>query len=211
MIEALLVSHLLLWGLVLVLAVTVLALTRQIGLLHERIAPAGALTTPRGPAVGDVLPERAFPTLADGTLPLGGPSGRTLVFFLSSSCPVCKGLLPTVRRIAGAEPGLRLVYASDGEPGEHRAFAARHGIDPHDYALSEELGRWFEVAKLPWAVLIDANGVLRAKGLVNTREHVESLFEAERLGVASLQDFLARERGADEPSSIRVASDGGPR
>ena len=44
------------------------------------------------------------------------------------------------------------------------------------------------------AVLIDAEGIIRAKGLVNTREHLESLFEAKERGVASLQEHLARER-----------------
>jgi hypothetical protein len=29
-----------------------------------------------------------------------------------------------------------------------------------------------------------------ARGLINSREHLESLFEAKRLGVASVQDYL---------------------
>jgi hypothetical protein len=32
-----------------------------------------------------------------------------------------------------------------------------------------------------------------AQGLCNNREHVESLFEAQRLGVNSIQDFLERD------------------
>jgi len=41
-------------------------------------------------------------------------------------------------------------------------------------------------------VTIDADeeGKVRAKGLVNTREHLESLFEAKERGVASLQEFV---------------------
>ena len=45
-------------------------------------------------------------------------------------------------------------------------------------------------------MLIDADGVLRAKGLVNTREHVESLFEAMARGVGSVQEYLRREADA---------------
>ena len=67
--------------------------------------------------------------------------------------------------------------------------------------LSTELGLLFEVAKLPFAVLLDREGVLRAKGLVNTREHLESLFEAEALGVGSLQQYLE-----GESLPVRVAS-----
>jgi hypothetical protein len=33
---------------------------------------------------------------------------------------------------------------------------------------------------------------VRAKGLVNTREHLESLFEAMERGIASIQDFVRR-------------------
>jgi methylamine dehydrogenase accessory protein MauD len=50
----------------------------------------------------------------------------------------------------------------------------------------------YQVSRLPFAALLDAGGRLRARGLVNSREHLESLFEAQRLGVASLQDYFAR-------------------
>jgi hypothetical protein len=43
-------------------------------------------------------------------------------------------------------------------------------------------------------VLIDGDGVIRAKGLVNTREHLESLLEAKERGVESVQAYLARAR-----------------
>ena len=45
----LLLSQGLLWGVVIILAITVLALARQIGVLHERIAPVGALALGQGP------------------------------------------------------------------------------------------------------------------------------------------------------------------
>ncbi|HYQ52750.1 MAG TPA: methylamine dehydrogenase accessory protein MauD, partial [Pseudomonas sp.] len=43
---------------------------------------------------------------------------------------------------------------------------------------------------LPYAVLIDQAGTLRAKGLVNSREHLDSLFETVHLGSATLQHYL---------------------
>jgi methylamine dehydrogenase accessory protein MauD len=55
---------------------------------------------------------------------------------------------------------------------------------------SAPLGMAFQVDRLPFAAIIDEQGVLRARGLINSREHLESLFEAKRRGVASLQDFL---------------------
>jgi methylamine dehydrogenase accessory protein MauD len=208
--EALLVSNALLWGLVVALALVVLALTRQIGILHERIAPVGALAVERGPKVGEAAPEMALPSLGGGDVRVGGRDAggrRTLLFFLSPSCPVCKTLLPTLERIVGEDTdGTRLVYASDGTPEEHADFVREHGLANADYVLSETLGLHFEVSKLPYAVLIDADGVIRAKGLVNTREHVESLFEAERLEVGSLQHYIERE--SRDASPFEVVSGG---
>ena len=52
----------------------------------------------------------------------------------------------------------------------------------------------FQVGKIPYGVLIDSQGVIRAKGLTNTREHLESLFEADKTGFGSLQEFIASRR-----------------
>ena len=191
--EALLVSNLVLWVLVVVLAIVVVALARQIGVLHERVAPVGALSTTAGPKVGELAPELALRDLGGGEVRIGGDTGeRTLLFFLSPTCPVCKELLPSAERVARSEvPPVRLVLASDGAPGEHEAFVRDHDLGRFPYVLSTELGVTYQVGRLPYAVLLDAAGVVRGKGLVNTREHLESLFEAERHGVGSVQEYLA--------------------
>lgn len=201
--EALLVSNTLLWVVVLALGALVLVLTRQIGLLHERLAPVGALATQQGPEVGDPAPELHLADLSGKPVRIGGPEGgeRTLLFFLSPTCPVCETLLPTLRRVVADEsPSLRLVLASDGTPEEHRVFRRTHDLEDAHYVLSTELGLRFAVAKLPTAVLIDEHGIVRAKGIVNTREHLESLFQADELGVASIQEFLERS-GRDRMAS----------
>jgi methylamine dehydrogenase accessory protein MauD len=191
MIDALLVSHVLLWIVTLLLAASVLALARQVGVLHERVAPAGALSPAAGPRVGEAAPELVVHDVTGGRVSVGGPNeAPTLLFFVSPTCPVCKSLLPSAARVA-REEGARLVLASDGPAQEHAAFVREHGLDRFPYVLSTELGLAWQVARLPYAALIDGQGVVRAKGLVNTREHLESLFEAERRGVASLQEFLA--------------------
>ncbi len=203
MTAALVVSTIALWAVVLVLAGVVLALARQIGVLYERVAPAGALTTGRGPAVGEVAPVVAAEDLAGARIEIGGrsPDGRrTLVFFLSPTCPVCKTLLPALRSLFRAERGsLRLVFASDGPREEHERFVRSEDLDAFPYVVSPALGITYRVASLPYAVLLDATGVIRSKGLVNTREHLDSLLEADERGVASIQDFL-RERDRAEGS-----------
>ena len=194
--EALIVSNLLLWVAVVLLGAVVLALVRQIGVLHERITPVGALLTQAGMRAGEETPELAVSALDGSDFVIGGGSSSengTLLFFLSPTCPVCKTLLPVVQHLARSEkPPLRLILASDGDPVEHRRYVAENELDASTYVLSSTLGITYQVAKLPFAVLIDAAGVLRASGLVNTREHLESLLEAQRLGVASIQEYVER-------------------
>ena len=55
----------------------------------------------------------------------------------------------------------------------------------------------YRVGKLPYAVLIDETGVIRAKGLINTREHLESLIQAKEMGIASIQEYLHKHTGSD--------------
>lgn len=202
MADAMLVSHVLLWCLVIVLAFIVLALSRQVGVLHERVSPAGALMPTNGPKTGERTPPETYRDLAGAEVGIGGPAadGRaTLVLWISPTCPVCKALVPTAVSLAEAE-GLRLVFASDGgRPEAHDAYARELRIASFPYVVSQALGIRFAVSKLPFAALIGADGVLGGKGLVNTREHLESLVEAMQTGVASLQDYVAAIEKRDEP------------
>ncbi|MEM9176692.1 MAG: methylamine dehydrogenase [Myxococcota bacterium] len=194
MTQALVVSVVALWIVVLVLAGIVFALARQVGVLHERIAPAGALALSDGPRVGEAAPAVAAESL-DGTLQrIGEPDAddrARLLFFVSPRCPVCKSLLPTVQRVA-RENASKLVIASDGVDEDHAGLAREYDLAPSDYFLSAELSVRYGIAKLPYAVLMDGAGIVRGQGIVNTREHVESLFEAERMRVGSIQDFLSQ-------------------
>jgi methylamine dehydrogenase accessory protein MauD len=191
--DALLVSNLLLWCVVIVLAVVVLALARQVGVLHERVAPAGALMPTTGPKVGEVTQPASYPALDGSPVTVGGQDqeGRaTLVLWISPTCPVCKALVPTAVSMARSER-LRLVFASDGDKiAQHEAYVVDLGIAAYPYVVSQALGLAYAVSKLPFAVLIGGDGVLRSKGLVNTREHLESLVESMRSGVHSLQDYV---------------------
>ncbi|MBI3153890.1 MAG: methylamine dehydrogenase accessory protein MauD [Burkholderiales bacterium] len=190
--EALLVSTIVLWGVVIALLVVVAALARQVGILYERIAPMGALILDTGPKPGEAAPAMSLASLDGAGVAVGAPAEHSqLLFFLSPTCPVCKKLLPILKSIARDEDRwLRLVFASDGEPDEHRAFRERAGLQGFPYVLSAELGMAFRVGKLPYAVLIDERGLVRAKGLVNSREQLESLFTAKELEVASVQGFI---------------------
>ena len=130
MTEALLLSNVILWVLVIVLALIVLALARQVGILHERVAPAGALMPTSGPKVGELTEAMTLNDIHGKELVIGGvnPDGdATFVMFISPTCPVCRTLVPTAISLAGHED-VDLVFASDGDSvGRHRAYVEEIG------------------------------------------------------------------------------------
>ena len=192
--NALLLSNIVLWIVVIALALVVWALTRQIGVLHERITPVGALMLRKGPQVGEPAPQVEVPDLEGRSHRIAAPraDGRsTLMVFVSPSCPVCKAILPVLKSSRLSERDwLEIFLASDGDSAAHRQYIAAHGLDQFTYLNSTALGLTYQVSRLPYAVIIDEQGKLCARGLINSREHLESLFEAKRRGVASLQDYF---------------------
>ncbi len=191
------------WCAIAALAAMLLALVRQVGILHQRVAPAGALMIAQGVKIGAPAPAMTLKSLDGADVSIGGnDSGKrsTLIMFVAPDCPVCATLLPALVSIGRQESTwLRIVFASDGKQSDHVAFRRAKGLDAFPYVVSTELGMTFQVAKLPYGVLLDESGTLVSQGLTNSREHVESLFEAKRLKVASIQDYL--ERNAPLPAS----------
>jgi len=188
------ISNALLWVLMLGVIIALWALARQVGILYERIAPMGALITDAGPKLGEASPRFDLPSLSGATIAIGGEQPRSqLIFFLSPTCPVCKKLLPILRSASQAERNwLDVVIASDGDSTQHLGFYRDAKLEQFPYVLSADLGMTYRVSRLPYAVLLDEHGVIRAKGLINNREQLESLFNAKEIGVASVQEYLQR-------------------
>lgn len=196
--DGLVIAVSVLWLLVLVLAVAVFALARQVGVLFERVAPMGALMTDSGPRVGEASPRFDLVALDRRAVAVGAASPRALLlFFVSPTCPVCKKLLPILKSVAASEKAwLDVALASDGEEAAHRAFVQNRKLEQFPYLLSRDLGVAYRVSRLPYGVLIDDEGVVRAKGLVNNREQLESLFNARELGHDSVQAYVDAVSGA---------------
>jgi hypothetical protein len=142
------------WVLLLVLCVVVVALARQVGTLHLRLGPRGALEIDEeGPQLGEALP--AVPARgADGaTITVGGPGRARLVLFSSPTCIVCREVapgLPAAARAGGLVP--QTVHDPQAE-------------------------RTFDVPGTPFLLVLDELGVVRAKGTVNNLEQMEGLVD----------------------------------
>ena len=192
MIAALIASQIVSWLVIIAMGVALLALARQVGVLHVRVAPAGALTVANGPAVGDLSPKLTLHTLQGDHVTIGGPlaKGRMqLVMFVSPMCPICKQLIPVAKSFARRE-ALDVVFIGDDDPADQRRMIADLGVADMTFVNGSEAGRAFHVDKLPHAVLLDHDGVIVSKGLVNSREHLESLVVSHEMGMKSVQDYI---------------------
>ena len=154
------------WLLVLVLATVVVALARQVGTLHLRLGPRGALEVDsEGPALGEAPP--AMPGIDDDgdRVLVGGPGPARVVLFSSPTCSICLEVAPGIG-----------------------AAAAAAGFTPmvlHD----PDLERVYDVPGTPFLLVMDRSGVVRAKGTVNNLEQVEGLVD---LGMRRIEEVPER-------------------
>lgn len=194
------ISQGLLWGVVVLLSLTVMALARQIGVLHERVAPAGALINGAGPGVGEQAPRLEVHAIGGNAVTVGARLAKgqaMLMLFVSQTCPICKKLIPIALDFARSER-LDVLFVGDADLAEQRKLITQFGIDEHCFVNGPEIGMAFRVDKLPYAVLLDDEGVISAKGLVNSREHFESLIVARETGYATIQSYLKAQSEAAE-------------
>ena len=147
-------AFLVLWILVAVLAIVVVALARQIGVLQLRLAPLGALEVDdEGPELGEAPEARSVRTPDGSRRVIGGPGRRRLVAFVSETCPICERVAPSLPAAARAS-GLELQLVSD-----------------------PDLETAYRVPGVPFVVVLDEVGVVRSKGTVNSLEQVEGLVD----------------------------------
>jgi hypothetical protein len=130
------------------LAIAVLALAREVGMLRLRVGPQSALEIPEeGPPFG----ERA--ALA-GSLPADARTELLLAAFLSDGCHACRTVEPALETLA-ADPILSV------------------GL----YDEVRDAGAWRElkVPGSPYAVAMDRDGTVLAKGSFNNLAQLESV------------------------------------
>tara|TARA_R110002012_G_scaffold166748_1_gene330173 strand:+ start:6505 stop:7125 length:621 start_codon:yes stop_codon:yes gene_type:complete len=196
------VSNSVLWIVVILQSVVIYALIRQVGVLFERVAPAGALAINQTLEVGAPAPNLSLQTLSSTLVDVGGKSKTQksqLLFFVSPDCPVCKSLLPALKSAAKSEKSwIDLILASDGKQQDHSGFVKQYGLSDYPYIVSELLGKSYGVSKLPYAVVIDEEGNVASMGIINSREHLDSLFEAKERKIASIQDFMQNRQADDK-------------
>jgi hypothetical protein len=137
---------------VLVLAIAVVALMRQVGVLHARIAPMGTHFAGEGPEPSSTAPDIG---ISYARSPL------TLVVFTSATCTICRELKPSIEALRRQEVGLTVhtVSLEDDRP----VFDA------------------FNVRSTPYVVTVSADSQVLGRGVANSLEQIEELLRESRL------------------------------
>lgn len=171
-------SYVALWILVIFLTLALAALARQIGILYRRLTPAGARVMNAGPTIGErIVPFTGRDIYGRSvSLPLANQR-PTLLMFLSPGCPMCNEVIPALKSVAQQEKHrLNIVLASfAGDESSNRSYVEEHGLSHLPYVFSFDLAHMFTISGAPYALVVDQAGILRTKGLVNNREHLDSL------------------------------------
>ena len=193
MTDFLLASQFVIWtGLILIIC-ALYVLSRQVALLSKRVPSVGALAVNNKIAFHTSAPRFEKASIEGKVVVVGGIREKDQpLFFIDIGCPICRSLAQTVKKVAWEE-SVDLVFISDGEIlDQHLDFYKRSTLMPCDYLISEEIGRAYGIGKVPYAVLIGANGKIITFGIVNNLEHIESLFQAREAGVDSLQEYFRK-------------------
>jgi methylamine utilization protein MauE len=136
------------------LGVAVLALAREVGMLRLRLGPAAALEIrEEGPELGErVEVIERFRDVGEASL--------ALAVFSSAGCRVCRGLEPAIAALAG-DPAV--------------------AVQAFDEVAEREVWSELQIPGSPFAIALDPDGTVLAKGTFNNLAQLESvLATAER-------------------------------
>lgn len=186
-------SYLVLWLLVVVQALVLLELLREVGLLRLQLPPdPGALIPNDGLARGSAAPEfaladaRSGRTITEQSLRAPLP---TLLLFLTPRCQSCRVLASGLGDFADSVKDEAQVIAFCGaRPADCVAFAEEFALDIPVLADPEQIVfRKYRAARTPSAVLVGGDGRIRLQGIPNEVGHLEGLLREEGTVQAGLQ------------------------
>jgi methylamine dehydrogenase accessory protein MauD len=172
-----LVSYIVLWVLVLVLILLVLLLYRQLGIMYLGSAEG---VSRDGLERGKTAPDFTLADQFGETQRLANYRGKPVVLlFGSPSCSPCRILLPQLNDWAAAHSEVGVLWLNSASPEETLKFASDTSPDfpmlahePKDDLLNR-----YRVRVTPFMFFVDETGVIRAKGLVNTRAGIDLYYK----------------------------------
>ncbi|QDH25519.1 hypothetical protein D5366_10185 [Neokomagataea tanensis] len=151
--------------------------------LFSKIAPIGALT-PNNLLPGALPYQKA--TMLDGSQ---ADLKEACLLFVDASCPVSRKMIPIARSFAHKEQRL-LILCTDAPENSLDEACRVLRAEANEITNGPVLGQFIGVDRLPFGVLVSDDYTVLARGLVNSREHLESLSVSVKTGYASIQNYL---------------------
>jgi methylamine dehydrogenase accessory protein MauD len=177
-----LISYIVLWALVLGLGVLVILLYRQIGIMYLGTAEG---VSRDGLERGVAAPDFALTDQYGNTHRLSNYRGRpVLLLFGSPHCSPCRTLLPQLHDWAEAHPEIAVLWLNAASSDETLKFASDTGatLPIMSYTPEDNLMDHYRVRVTPFMFFVDERGIVRSKGLVNSRGGID-LYYRELKGI----------------------------
>jgi methylamine dehydrogenase accessory protein MauD len=197
-----LVSYVVLWAVVLFQGVVIFVVLRQLGMMYLGTAQGVARD---GIAPGQRAPDFTATGIAGDHVSLAGFRGMPLLMvFGSATCAPCRGLIPDLNAFAlEKREELRALFLCRGGVDEARRFADELQVQvPVAVHPDEALAEEYKTRVTPFGFIIDADGVVLAKGLTNNRSHLDMLLE-----MAEKEQVKSAKSGRNGSRDAAVARD----
>jgi hypothetical protein len=170
-------SYILLWILAAFQSLVLVLVLRELGVLYLGRREAFERD---GPQVGRPLPMLRAIGSDEATRTLGDLPGnyRALVFG-GKNCPLCGPAMEKFGRWSSRVEGLAVVMLAEGPIATNGTAFARDVQPSHVWWLREgEMFKDFGIRATPFAVMVDAEGTVVAKALVNHHGDIKNLIRA---------------------------------
>jgi methylamine dehydrogenase accessory protein MauD len=166
-----------LWVVVIAQGLAIVVLTREVGRLYLRLGPArGARVTDDGPEIGETLARVEVRDQRGSRWTIGGPRAEPLLLlFMTEQCPACDQLALSIPTFARSHPELRVLSLFGRLSTDSASLLARIGLQGLPAIVDGGLPDTYGVRRFPYALLVDEQGRLLSKGIVNGLDHLESL------------------------------------
>jgi methylamine dehydrogenase accessory protein MauD len=170
-------------------AFMLLGLVRNVAELRWRLDEMEAVTPRRigrdGLRPGTRAPDFDLEDLTGGHLALHQFRGREVfLVFTQPGCGPCDQIVPELPAFQ-QEGGRKVLIVCNGNFEEVQAWAEHHSTSLSVLRQSNwDISKRYEIFATPFAFIIDEQGVIVAKGTINTKEHIGFLLANARKQVA---------------------------
>ncbi len=188
------ISYVVLWGLVLLETVFLVLLLRALGELRQQLKLVLRTSGTQEPnvemgglEVGERAPSFTARDQHGNTIKLDNWQGqRRLLAFVSVSCTTCQKTIEFLNDLLQRERDLQvMVVAMDHDWATNREFAEKNRAQMPVLTTDTDVAReLYHVRMISAVFALDERGMIRAKMLVNEREHLRDLL-AEAYPVAT--------------------------